>query len=253
MFGYIYKTTNLINGKIYIGKRQKQEFDKYYLGSGIYLKKAIEKYGKENFSCEIIDECNSIEELNEREIYWIDKLNSRIKSIGYNISKGGDGGWYGVNLRPNYKRMIIVKSNKTRKISKKSKLKNSKSNKERWTPELRKEHGEKIHNYYSNSNLSEEELELRHRKISESHKGQKAWNKGLTKETDKRVAKYSKNLIGKNKGPNLKLSKSLRETDKNKNTKWMNNGIIEKIIKPEEINLYLKNNWKFGRIKKAKP
>ena len=58
MFGYIYKTTNLINGKIYIGKRQKQEFDKYYLGSGIYLKKAIEKYGKENFSCEIIDKCN---------------------------------------------------------------------------------------------------------------------------------------------------------------------------------------------------
>ena len=52
--GYIYKTSNLINNKIYIGKRQKSKFDKYYLGSGKKLKSAIQHYGKENFKCEVI-------------------------------------------------------------------------------------------------------------------------------------------------------------------------------------------------------
>ena len=55
MIGYIYKTTNLINNKIYIGKRQKQKFDAGYIGSGKKLKSAIKHYGKNNFKCEIIE------------------------------------------------------------------------------------------------------------------------------------------------------------------------------------------------------
>lgn len=69
MIGYIYKTTNLINGKIYIGKHEAVEHDKKYFGSGYLLNKAIEKYGIENFSNEIIEECDKYEELDEREIY----------------------------------------------------------------------------------------------------------------------------------------------------------------------------------------
>ena len=50
MLGIIYKTTNLVNGKIYIGKaRQKRTLDERYFGSGILLKKAVKKHGKENF------------------------------------------------------------------------------------------------------------------------------------------------------------------------------------------------------------
>jgi hypothetical protein len=63
----IYKTTNLINGKIYIGKDSKN--NSKYLGSGLLLKRAILKYGKENFKKEILEECSSIEELNQREIF----------------------------------------------------------------------------------------------------------------------------------------------------------------------------------------
>jgi group I intron endonuclease len=87
---FIYKTTNLINGKIYIGKYKGRY--KLYLGSGVLLKKAIEKYGKENFIREIIED--SITDHNilcEREIYWIDFYHSNDLTIGYNLTIGGNG------------------------------------------------------------------------------------------------------------------------------------------------------------------
>jgi group I intron endonuclease len=84
---YIYKTTNLITDKIYIGQHTLN--DSKYLGSGVYLKHAIKKYSKKNFTKEILETCNSVEQLNEREVYWISKLNSRDPKIGYNIDFGG--------------------------------------------------------------------------------------------------------------------------------------------------------------------
>lgn len=86
----IYKTTNLINNKIYIGQNTTND-DNYY-GSGFLITKAIKKYGIQNFKKEIIEECENKTQLNEREIYWIEFYNSRDNKIGYNISKGGTGG-----------------------------------------------------------------------------------------------------------------------------------------------------------------
>jgi hypothetical protein len=86
----VYKITNVVNGKIYIGKDIVS--DKNYYGSGVLIKRAIEKYGKENFKKEILEECNSNNELCEKEKYWINYYNSTNLNIGYNISKGGDGG-----------------------------------------------------------------------------------------------------------------------------------------------------------------
>lgn len=73
MYGFIYETTNNINGMKYIGQKiyDKHGNWKIYLGSGIYLKRAILKYGKENFSRKILEECDSKEDLDNREIYWI--------------------------------------------------------------------------------------------------------------------------------------------------------------------------------------
>lgn len=89
MFGYIYKTTNLINNKIYIGQKKRKRFDKYYFGSGLLINRALKSYGKENFKVELLCECNSQEELNEKERFYIKDLNSQNKSIGYNILPGG--------------------------------------------------------------------------------------------------------------------------------------------------------------------
>lgn len=85
----IYKTINLINGKIYIGKSINNI--KSYLGSGKLIKAAIKKYGKDNFKKIIIDHAESENELNEKEIFWIKFFNSTDKNIGYNIHKGGNG------------------------------------------------------------------------------------------------------------------------------------------------------------------
>lgn len=90
-FGYIYKITNLINGKIYIGKRQSATFDSHYWGSGTHITRAIKKYGKENFDREIIEWCQSLEEIVSREMYWIAKLDAQNPDVGYNLSKGGLG------------------------------------------------------------------------------------------------------------------------------------------------------------------
>lgn len=87
---YIYKTTNTVNGKIYVGKAENQK--QSYLGSGKILKLAIKKYGKNVFVKEILEYCKSRKELNNREIYWINELNATDKSIGYNITIGGTGG-----------------------------------------------------------------------------------------------------------------------------------------------------------------
>lgn len=75
----IYKTTNLINGKIYIGQDSKNKNG--YLGSGQNIKRAIKKYGKQNFKKEIIEKCNSIDELNNREKYWINFYNTMKKNF----------------------------------------------------------------------------------------------------------------------------------------------------------------------------
>ena len=74
MYGYIYKTTNLINNKTYIGQHKAKQFEpNKYIGSGLTMLKAIKKYGKNNFKCEFLEECESKEILNQREIYWIKK------------------------------------------------------------------------------------------------------------------------------------------------------------------------------------
>lgn len=86
----VYKTTNLINGKIYIVK-DKHDNTKY-LGSGLLLKKAIRKNGLINFKKETIEICDTVEYLNEREIFWIAHYKSTDINIGYNIAVGGFGG-----------------------------------------------------------------------------------------------------------------------------------------------------------------
>ena len=155
----VYKTTNLITGKIYVG--QCVDNRDSYLGSGKWLKRSIKKYGKQNFKKEILETCNSIEELNEREAYWISVLNSTNPKIGYNILEGGK----------NHKGSVP------------------------WNKGLRGV--------------------------------QKAWNKGLNKNTDERVKEYALSSI--------KTRKNRKYIAWNKNLKGFNKGHETKKITKEQI------------------
>lgn len=94
MYYYVYQITNLINGKIYVGKHKsaKHPFDNDYYGSGKQISAAIEKYGKENFKKEVLQFCSSLEEMSNREAEIVTEDFVKRKDT-YNMHKGGPGGW----------------------------------------------------------------------------------------------------------------------------------------------------------------
>ena len=87
MIGFIYKTTCLVNDKIYIGKHEGSE-DDGYIGSGKMFQRALRKYGKENFKREILRRCETLHELRIWEHVYIKKYHSQNHEIGYNIADG---------------------------------------------------------------------------------------------------------------------------------------------------------------------
>lgn len=89
MFYTIYKTTNIINGKFYIGKHQTKDLNDGYMGSGKILQRAINKYGKENFVTEILHVCKSEKHMNTLEKILV----VPDKEINYNLCDGGKGGF----------------------------------------------------------------------------------------------------------------------------------------------------------------
>lgn len=92
MYGYIYLIINLINNMKYIGQKTgSPDESKLYFGSGLHLKRAIKKYGKENFKKEILCECETQEELDEMEISYIAEVDAMNSPEYYNIVAGGGG------------------------------------------------------------------------------------------------------------------------------------------------------------------
>ena len=90
-FGYIYKTTNLINGRFYIGQKR-GSFLPSYLGSGVILHDAIKKYGKINFKLEVLNYASTKEMLDGLEMKHIFEHRQVFgKAFLYNISNGGEG------------------------------------------------------------------------------------------------------------------------------------------------------------------
>jgi group I intron endonuclease len=101
---FIYRVTNTINNKVYIGKTECEPSTKRWKGHltaarnpkdkdhNIYFYKAIRKYGQENFKFEVIDEFYDADSLFRAEILYIQKYKSKNDKYGYNLTDGGDGG-----------------------------------------------------------------------------------------------------------------------------------------------------------------
>jgi len=166
----IYKTTNKVNGHFYIGKDQKNNPD--YLGSGIALQRAILKYGRENFSKEILEECNDKKVLADRERYWISQYNATKDENSYNIAEGGFGGNTGAYHKVGRKGELNGMYGK--KHSPES-IQKAKEKRAKW---LASEEGVKhriMHSkLWKNNNPGKNKSDITRKKISDSRKGQPA-------------------------------------------------------------------------------
>ena len=161
MYGYIYKTENMITHDIYIGKKALPNFRKTYHGAGKRIKKDIEKYGKENFSTEMICEAENSEELNALEIENIEKYKLQYGDQCINSAKGGDGGntlQYASDEKKDKFRKTMTEINQKRCRSEEFRQKTGERMKKKYEdPEERKKHSDKIKQSWSNTSLREEQ------------------------------------------------------------------------------------------------
>lgn len=201
-YGIIYKISNIINGKVYIGQttktleeRKSEHIRKINVrGQAIYS--AFRKYGLHNFKWEIIDKAINQDELNHKEIYWIAHYNSYGKD-GYNMSIGGEGfgsGEYSVNFG--------------RKLSKEHREKISRSlsgeNHHFYGKKLSKEHRDKLRKSKEGFVFTKE-----HRnKISEACRGKLNgfYGKKHTEESRRRMSKAKRGGKAKQARPVAKLT-----------------------------------------------
>ena len=189
-YNLIYKTTNLINNKIYVGVHCTDDIDDTYLGSGKLIIKAIKKYGKENFKREILYEFGSAELAFWYESYLVDHdfIN---REDTYNVAIGGGLPFTGRKHSEESKEQMsnsrkgLVPWNKGKHHTKETKEKissyrHTEEQKLKMSNALKgREFSEKHCNAISNS-LKGHKVSLETReKIKESNKGHIPWNKGL--------------------------------------------------------------------------
>lgn len=225
MFGYIYMTTNLKNNKRYIGKKQSDHFlREEYLGSGILLKRSVEKYGKENFSVEMIDTAESRKDLDMKEIYWIEKYSAVKDKSFYNIAPGGSGG----NTTRGYTKEQykiycdnLSKTLKGRKFTNEHKQNISKGKEGHITT---KEHREKLKLAGIKGEITDEHKQ----NISKSKKGSH-----LSESTKNKIRETLKN---DNKSSNKRM--------------YINNGIECKLIRSKNFPYYKERGWIKGKVNK---
>lgn len=143
--GYIYETTNLINGRKYIGLSNKEQFDSSYLGSGSILKKAIKKYGRESFKVKPLEYHYNKQSLIDAERRVIKERKANISDEYYNICEGGQWGDVISGMSEESKKAMGEKISKKRKD---------------WfnnNPHQRKLYAERMRKMSSGKKLSEED------------------------------------------------------------------------------------------------
>ena len=222
--GWIYLTTNIVNGKIYVGKHEISKDKKVnanYIGSGELFKRALKKYGKENFKRKILRLCYSLHELRIWEHVYIVKYKSYIRSIGYNIAKGDvNTSEYNPAKAPEVRKKISESQLKYWKDNPKAKIILSKRRKGQKASEITKK---KLSESHKGIKRTEEWIS----KLSESNSGSKHWAYGKTF-TEEHRSNLSKGIKGKMVGSKhplwgKKMSEETRKkmSEKQK-TRWEN-------------------------------
>ncbi len=207
----IYKITNKLNNKIYVGKHKTEDKGDGYFGSGLLLARAMEKHGAENFTKEILFECKSLEEMNRREADIVDE-EFIARDDTYNIMLGGSGGFDYINANDLKDKSTYFKQGHTfHENGRKATHERLKQDEE-----FRKEFGKKISNF---------------QKLHCSIHGGWFTGKSHSKETRKKQSDAKKGLYAGKKNPNY-------------GNHWITNGVENKLVKKEDV----PSGWRKGRV-----
>lgn len=198
----IYRITNLINGKTYIGQHKYEILDDNYMGSGILLHRAYDKYGIENFKKEII--CKNIqykETIDDMERFYIKKEHEQNSFGCYNIAEGGEGG--NTYKGRTQEEMELTKKKMSESLKGKNK---GKHHSEEARKKISEAHKGKA--TWNGKHHSEESK----KKMSESHKGKK-----LSEEHRKKLSEVGK---GKHHSEETKMKISEAKKGQHKGMHW---------------------------------
>jgi group I intron endonuclease len=210
MFYTIYKITNKINNKFYVGMHQTENIDDGYMGSGKLIKRAIKKYGVENFTKEILHVFDNEENMKNKEKELV-----IISEQSYNLCDGGHGGFGYINRN---------------NLSSGGKYAN--------TEEAKKKKSDTLKEYYKNNSKPKEYWQKNVNKRIEKY-GIDVFKTFLgkkhTHQTKQKIRETSK---GKQKGSN----------NSQFGTCWVTNGQENKKIKKEKLDEFIELGYYKGRI-----
>ena len=271
MYGYVYKTTNLINSKIYIGQHKSEIFDDNYFGSGKYLKNAINKYGEDNFTIEVIEWAEDKNSLNVLEKRWI-RFYRNQNYVMYNIADGGEGGDVFSGLSDTDKKKRNEKLRRNSYFSTVSGEESKEMHKRAWktrrlngNDKFSAEYRQKLSIAHNGHKVSDDTK----KKLSDANRGKKLTDEHKKKIQASNVGKHSMSLENRKKmseRAKLRVGKTnpfygkhhLADTkekigsfnkERFRNKIWINNGVINKRIERNDLENYLSNGFIEGRIK----
>ena len=218
-FYTIYETVNKINGQSYIGKHITDNPNDDYLGSGKYLKRAIKKYGIENFEKKVLHIFDNKEDMDKKEAELVDEAYLKFCKT-YNLKQGGEGGWDYVNEKgfaKSKEHLILANNTKKNKYA------------EEWN-DLYKSIYKRGLMIWKQSN--DPEIKKKRSEIA----GNAFKGKHHTKETRKRLSE-------KHKG------KHIGEKNSSYGTCWIYSDLKKESrkIDKKDIDFWIGSEWKLGR------
>jgi len=231
----IYKIENLINNKIYVGKSEvsvENRLNEHKKGykSNQHLQRAIKRYGIDNFTFEILEECSK-EDCCEKERQWINKLNCMFPN-GYNYTSGGENA-----SGFTYSEVSKIKMSKSAKIRCSNSIEcqrmSQMASDRVWNSEDRIKVSNTLKELYKDKTkvpmYGKKHSEETKQKMSEDRKGNKH------------------PMYGKKLSDSAKQAKSLAI----KGRKWVNNGESQSQITINELETYLNKGYKLGMLSKT--
>lgn len=210
-FHYIYKTVNLLTGQFYIGMHSTNNLNDGYMGSGVNLMKSMKHYGKENFKTEILEFLDDRDKLSRREKEIVcEALLDDPKCL--NLATGGYGGW---SNNPNS--ISILKD-----------------------PEVRARAARRATETKKIRRLNETYSTNYNRKISEGRR--------------RYIKQFGHTWVGRHHSEETKklmsesnIGKHTKEKNSQFGTCWINNGVVNKKIKREDLEIFISDGWVKGR------